>query len=197
MYVQAYVYDGDPRFLLQYGGDSLDTATTIDSWLIQPNQKYPFYCHYTQAGNAGLVNGVQLTGATSGAVIKVGHVVLTQGAVASAGMGILFFQFISGKILNGENLQVGGVTYCVAASGQQDAPLTPARSIFVSVETDTIRYCIGGATPTNAAGTPANFGIDLPALSNIVLSSPSSITTFSMLNAASESNATVEMVINF
>ena len=197
MYVIAYQYDGDPRFTLQYGGSSLNTATSFDSWLIQPHQEFPFYCYFNQAANAGLVDGVTLTGQTSGAVIKVGHVVLTQGALNSAGMGVMFYQIVSGIIATGENLRVGNTTYCVASSKQLDCPLTPVRSIYLTIESNTIRYCIGGSTPTNTGATPASFGIPLTAGQNIVLSSGNNIALFSMINAVSASLAAVDVTFNF
>jgi hypothetical protein len=195
MFIDSRFYDGDPRFTLQYG--SLNTATTFDSWLIQPHQEYPYYCYFNQAANAGLVDGVTLTGQTSGAVIKVGHVVLTQGALNSGGMGVLFYQIVSGVIATGENLRVSSTTYCVASSKQLDCPLTPVRSIYITVETNTIRYCIGGSTPTNSAATPASFGIPLTANQNIVLASGNNISSFSMINAVSNSLAVVDVTFNF
>jgi len=200
MFMNVYLYDGDPKYTLQYGGDSLDAATMIDNALVNPLQNFPYYCHFNAAANAGLVAGVTLTGQTSGAVIKVGKVVLTQGAVASAGMGILFYTtttYDSARIVSGENLRVGNTTYCVALSGHTDAPMSVARSIFITAETNTIRYCVGGATPTNAGATPASFGVPLTAGQSIVLSSPHELYTFSMINAASGSNAVVNIIVCF
>ena len=198
MFNYVWNYDGDSKYTLQYGGSSLNTATSFDNWLMQGRQQYPCYIHFNQAASASLVDGVTLTGATSGAKIKVGHVVITQGTAASAGMGVLFYTPLSDTIVvTGENMQVGASTYCVAASNQAYTPLTPIKSVYITVESNTIRYCIGGDTPTNSAGTPASFGIPLTAGQNIVLSSGYNLSTFSMINAVSASLATVDVTFNY
>lgn len=197
MLMSAYLYDGDPRFILQYGGNGMATAQTIDPWLVQPLPAFPEYCHFNQAQNAGLVAGVTLTGATSGAVITVGKVALTQGTISSAGMGVLFYRPISGHVVVGENLQLAASTYCVSGSAQRDTPLNKARSILVAVETNAIRYCVGGPIPTTSAGTPASFGVPLSVGQIIVLSGEPTMDTFSWINAVSASNAVLDMVINF
>lgn len=207
MYVQAYGYDGDSKFTVQYGGSTLNSATSFDERLLGINHdnqlaKWPKYIHFNQAQSASFVRGVQLTGATSGTIINAGPVVITQGTAASGGMGILFYNIdasspLNAQIVSGENLQVGASTYCVAASNQSDTPLTPIRSVYITVETNTIRYCIGGAQPTNSGATPASFGIPLTAGQNIVLSSGYMLQTFYMINAVSGSTATVDVTFNF
>ena len=197
---------GDTYITLQYGGSSLNTATAIDSWLLQPNPEYPFFCYFNQSASASLVDGVTLTGATSTAVIKVGRVVLTQGSAASAGMGVLFFRYdvsnpVGKVILSGENLQVSSSTYCVAASGKLDAPLTPARALFLAVETNTIRYASGGVAPTNSTATPASFGIPIVSSSGIATYASivgwKDVNSFQMLNAISGTLATVTVSVQF
>lgn len=200
MFLNVFSYDGDPKYTLQYGGDTLDAVNTLDDALVNPRVTTPYYCHFNAAANAGLALGVTLTGQTSGAIVKVGKVVVTQGTVSSAGMGVLFYTtstYDSARIVAGENLRVGNTTYCVASSGHTDAPMTVARSIFIVVETNTIRYAVGGVIPTNGAATPASFGVPLVAGQSLVLSSPIQLNTFSMINAASGSNAVVNIVVCF
>ena len=193
-----FVTDGDAYFTLQYNGDILDTATGLDSWLLNPHTEYPNYCYFNQAQNAGLVDGVTLTGQTSGAVIKVGRVVLTGGAVASAGAGVLFFQKISGTISTGENLRVSTTTYAVAASGMLDSPVgCQARAMLLQAETNAIRLAMGDVNPTNAAATPASFGVIINSGESTNISGAKNISSLKIIHAASGSNAAVNMVIYF
>lgn len=208
MYVQAYTYDGDSKFTVQYGGSGLNSATSFNENLLGINhaislEKWQKYVHFNQAQSASFVQGVQLTGATSGTIINVGPIVITQGTASSAGMGVMFYQIdpsspLNASIVSGENLTVSGpTTYCVAASKQSDTPLTPIRAVCITVESNTIRYCIGGPLPTNSVATPASFGIPLTAGQNIVLSGGYTLQTFSMINAVSSSLATVDVTFNF
>ncbi len=197
--IPVFSTSGSTYYTLRYNGDVLDSATKIDSWIQQhPRyQEFPSYCFFNQSANAGLVNGVTLTGQTSGAVIHVGRVVLTGGAVASAGMGVLIFKAISGEVVSGENLRVGATTYCVAASARLDCPSGPARSLYIMVETNNIRYALGGATPTNSAATPADFGGLVPASSNLSISGTKDVSDFQIIHAASGSNAAVTVFVIF
>lgn len=194
----AFNYDGDAYFTLQYDGDVLDSAVGLDSWLLNPPEGYVF-CYFNQGQNAGLVDGVKLTGQTSGAVIKVGRVIIPGGAIGSSNaQGILFFKPISGSIVSGENLRVSTTTYAVSASATLQPPSgLQARSIFVSVETNTIRFACGGVAPTNAAGTPASFGVPLRDKENVVISGWQDVKTFQMIHAASGSNAVVNVIVYY
>jgi hypothetical protein len=188
---------GDTYFTVQYNGDILDTAQGIDKWLLQPSEQFPRFCYFNAGQNAGLVDGVTLTGQTSGAVILVGHVSLTGGVVTSTGQGVLFFREISGHIVSGENLRVSTTTYCVATSGPLNCPLTPARSLMIQVETAALRYAIGGATPSNAAATPESFGGPFPAGSSLNVAGWHDVTTFKMIHADSSANAVVTVFVQF
>jgi len=194
----AFNYDGDAYFTLQYDGDVLDAAKGLDSWILQPPDGYLF-CYFKQGQNAGLIDGVTLTGQTSGAVIKVGRVIIPGGAIGSSNaQGVLFFRPISGNIVTGENLRVSTNTYCVTTSATLQPPTgMMARSILLVVETNTIRFAIGGVTPTNAAGTPASFGVPLVAGENIVISGWHDVRTFQMIHAVSTSNGVVNVVVHY
>lgn len=195
----GFISDGECYFTLQYNGDILDTAATLDDWLLNPRADYRRFCYFNQSANAGLVDGVRLTGQTSGAVIKVGRVVLTGGAIDSAGLGVLFFQPVSGKIVSGENLRVSTTTYCVAASGELDSPVgARARALFVQAESNDIRFAMGGATPTNSAATPANFGTIIKGIpENVMISGFKNVETFKMVHAVSTANAVVNLQIYY
>ena len=197
MSILTFPSTGDTFFTLQYNGDILDAATAIDSWILQPHQDYPKYCYFNVGSEAGLVDGITLTSA-SGAVIKVGHVALTGGALGSdTGAGVLFFREVSGNIISGEALNVGATLYCNAASGALDCPLNAAVALFVAVETNTIRYALGGATPSNAAATPASFGTPVYALGYGSFIGWKDVSQFKMIHAASGSNATVTVNVMF
>jgi hypothetical protein len=192
-------YTGDSYFQLQYDGDVLDSAKGLDEWILQPKPDYRHYCYFSSGQNAGLVDGVVLTGQTSGAVIEVGRVIIPGGVIGSSNaQGILFFKRRSGNIVSGENLRVSTTTYCVSTSGELDAPIgRPAKSVLVTVETNTIRVAYGGATPTNSAGTPASFGTAVPANGSISATSWKDIKDLKMIHAASGSNAVVNVVVSF
>jgi hypothetical protein len=192
-------YTGDSYFQLQYDGDVLDAAKALDAWLLQPPPDYPHYCYFSSGQNAGLVDNVTLTGQTSGAVIEVGRVIIPGGVIGSSNaQGILFFKRRSGNIVSGENLRVSTTTYCVSTSGELDSPIgQQARSALITVETNTIRVALGGATPTNTAGTPASFGTPIAASNSMSITSWKDIKDLKMIHAASGSNAVVNVVVSF
>ena len=57
------------------------------------------------------------------------------------------------------------------------------QGVLISVETNAIRYCVGGSTPTTALGHKISAG-DM-----IRLTSNSQISSFKYINAVAESNA--------
>jgi hypothetical protein len=198
---QVFNHSGNTAFFLQYNGNILDTAQGLDSWIRNPNahaRDYPFYCYYNQGQNAGLVDGVQLTGQTSGTVIKVGRVVLTGGALGSStGLGVLFFNYVGAHtvLTSGENLRVSTTTYCVAASSTLHTPAQRAKSAVVMVEDYDIRYTIGGVTPTVTSGTPDGLGILVAPDSGFTLNGPADVDSFMMIHALAANNATVHVAV--
>lgn len=198
--IQVFNHSGNTAFFLQYNGNILDTAAGLDSWIRNPNahaRDYPYYCYFNQSASASLVDGVQLTGQTSGAVIKVGRVVLTGGAVASAGLGVLFFYYPSSyvAITSGENLRVSSTTYCVAASSTLNTPKQRAKSLLVAVEDNDIRYTVGGVTPTVTSGTPDGLGILVNPNSGFTINGPADVDSLMMIHAAAAANATVHVAV--
>ncbi len=86
---------------------------TSTGWVVQ---SLGFMVPYT-TGSAAISVGQTVTGATSGASGVVTAVVLRTGNYgASSAVGLLTFASITGTFQNGENLQVGGVTKCVASA---------------------------------------------------------------------------------
>ena len=197
MFVNSYSYDGDCYFTLQYNGDVLDAATSLDTWLLDPPAEYPYFCYFITGSETGLTGGIRLTGATSGAVIKVGKVITTGGALGSdTGAGIIFFQKVSGEIVSGENLDIGATVYAVSASVALDVPVgCKPRSVFMMVETNSIRIALGGVAPVNAAGTPAAFGAVITANQSTAINGWKNCKSLQIINAASGSNAVVNMMV--
>lgn len=197
----TFVHDGDCYFTLQYNGDVLDTVKSLDPWILNPPAAYPFFCFYKLGQNAGLVDGVTLTGETSGGVIKVGRVIIPGGTLAgSTAAGVLFFRQVSGQIVSGENLRVSTTTYCLAASGPLDSPVGCApKEIIVQPESgsNNIRIACGGVAPTASTETPVSFGMLLLANANIVLKGWKNVSSFQMINAVAASNAVVNVMVNY
>lgn len=195
---EQFVYDGDCLVFLQYNGNVLDTAAGLDDWLLNPRINYPYFCYFNQGQSASLVDGVSLTGQTSGAVIKVGHVITTGGTLGgSDGVGILFFSKTSGEIQSGENLRVVATTYCVAGSIAKAAPLGKPKAVSLDVETNNIRYALGGFTPTSSTGTPASYGILLVATLSKYIAGTQNVASLQMIHAAGASNAVVNVGIYY
>lgn len=192
----VFTVDGDCLVTLQYGGDTLDSATKINSWLLDQKQSPEFnhFCYFIQGQNAGLVDGVTLTGQTSGAVIVVGRVITTNGAVGSSdALGILIYKITSGEIVSGENLRVAAATYAVSASIRRPRPIFEPRAIMLDVETNNIRFTLGGSTPTTSTGTPASYGTLLSAGASKYISGYVNISQFQMIHAIAASNAVVNV----
>ena len=175
----------------------LNTATKLDAALLHPPSSYwtPF-----TSGDAGLLKGARLTSASNAGVVQVTAVVLTVGALTGAGQGILFFDKVSGEIAKADVLKIGGssgTAECTAKSAALSCPMLPATSAFISVETNAIRMCASGTSPTNSAGTPAGFGHYIFPTQSFSMSGWSTMKNFSMINAISGTLAVVTVTIQF
>jgi hypothetical protein len=70
------------------------------------------------SGATGQISdGASITGASSGATATVVRAMLRSGTWTASGTGTLILSGVTGTFTNGENIQVGGVTKVVAASG--------------------------------------------------------------------------------
>lgn len=78
-----------------------------------------------QTGSGAIADGDIVTGATSGATGTVKRFCLQSGAMTGAGKGKLVFQAVAGNFVNGENLQVAGVTKAVSIGTQVAVTLQP------------------------------------------------------------------------
>ncbi len=173
----VFPYEGDAYLTLKYSGSVLSSAVSLDPYVIKPTTNY--YIHFHSGQNAGLVDGVTLTGQTSGGVIKADRVLITSGSTGSSNaVGVLFCEHLSdNKIVSGENLRVSTTTYCVAHSPLLSTPFSlSARALFLTVETNSLRISYSGVPPTSGSGTPASFGhlVASSALSSIRIISSSS-----------------------
>ena len=75
--------------------------------------------------------------------------------------------------------------------------MTPAKSISASVENNTMRFTVSGVSPTNSAGTPANFGQPLTAGMALTIAGWSTVKKFSWIAAVSGSDPLLNVGINF
>jgi hypothetical protein len=193
-----FPWEGEAYLYLQYGGSGLNTATAIDTNVLCPQNKK--FVYFQQGQNAGLANGVILTGQTSGCVIRVDKVLITEGTTSgSDALGVLFFDHLNAyTVVSGENLRVSTTTYAVAASNCIDAPYRMnARSLFVQTETNSIRFIYAGNTPTTSGGTPANLGAILTAGNNIVIAGWEAVRRFKFINAVNGGLATVNIHVSY
>jgi hypothetical protein len=195
----AFIYDGDAYIYLQYSGDGLDSAVSLDSAILEPDSNTKYYCYFKQGQNAGLVDGVQLTGQTSGAVIKAKKIITSAGAVGTSdATGVMFYDKVSGTVVSGENLRVSTTTYAVSASKQLDAPVgRKARAILLTVETNSIRFTQSGVSPTSSTGTPASFGHLILDTGSVTISGYKNVRDFKMINAVAASNAVANLTIYY
>jgi hypothetical protein len=195
--MQTFNVTGEEGITVQYSGDVLDVAVSLDANLINPPCQ--FYVMFT-SGVATLVKGVKLTGQTSTNTCRVKAVVVTSGTLAgNDGAGILFLEELSGPITATENLRVSTTTYCIANTTQIDckAEGMSAKSMFLTVETNTLRINWTGASPTTSAGTPASFGHPITAGQSIEISGNVNVKNFKMINAATASNGVANITIKY
>lgn len=191
---------GEAGLTVQYLGDLIDAAMTIDTNLLAPPVSATHYIRFTAGANAGLVAGVTLTGQSSSAVVAVVAVVTTSGTIgASDAAGLLFVRVISGTVTSGENLRVSTTTYCVARSSQLANRFAGmnASALYMTCETNSIRYTLDGVVPINSSGTPASLGHLLVAGDNLLLMGMGNIRNLGFLNAASASNGVLTVSVIF
>ncbi len=70
----------------------------------------------------------------------------------------------------------------------------PAIAAFITCEDQGVRYCFGGETPTQGA---AGLGHVLAANSDIYLNNPQLVQTFSFINEANATVATIQVTFEF
>jgi hypothetical protein len=187
---EAFVY-------LQYSGNTgMDTATSIPSPVLNP--KWNTYLHFT-AGTSDLIIGKNIIGGTSGATANVKEIVITNGTLAgSDAAGIIFIDNITGTWALGENITISGPsTIGVARSVVLYVPMTPAKTVFLQCETNSVRLCWTGYTPTNSVATPASQGIVFEPTENVEITGWNNISNLKFINAVSTSNATLNIIVGY
>ena len=195
--MEVFQVSGETGITLKYSGNLLDSAVGLDAELLQPPTQ--FYVPFN-TGATGLDIGLVLTGGTSSAKMQVRAVIITSGTLAgSDAAGILFIDHISGTITDTENLNNGITTYAIAAASQIDCEVMGlmAKSILLTVETNTIRINWTRQNPTNTAATPASFGHPMTPGQNIEINGYSNVRKFKMINAASANNSIVNITIKY
>lgn len=188
---------GESFVYLQYSGDGgLDAATSISSSILNP--KWNTYLHFT-AGTSNLVVGKNIIGGTSTATANVKAVVVTSGTLAgNNGAGIIFLDNITGTWALGENITISGpTTVGVARSTVLYIPMLQAKSVFLQCETNSVRLCWSGYTPTNSAATPANQGILFQANENLEITGWNNISNLQFINAVSTSNGVLNVIVGY
>jgi len=199
--MQIFVTEGTGVIYLKYSGDAtseiLNTSTGLDSYVTHLKTRYMSY--FSAGGETGLVDGVTLTGQTSGAIIQVKRVLITNGTIgADDAVGALFFDVITGTITNGENLRVGTTTYCVAESAEIEIPKgMRLRHITLQVETHSLRVGWSPCQITNSAATPASYGMLIQANENMTVVGNINCANFKLINAVADSYGVANLILSY
>jgi len=191
--------NGEAGIYVKYQGDVVDTAIKLPKALAQLPDEATHYVRFT-AGIATLINGALLTGGTSKNTCRVVEVVVTNGTLAgNDGEGILFINELSGPITSGENLDIGVTTQCVARTTNIENKFRGcvAKALFMTVETNSVRFTLDGLTPTNSAATPASYGHLIQANENIEIVGWDNVKNFYFINAVSTSNGVVNLTVMY
>lgn len=189
----VYPFKGDVGLEGPIGGDLMDASFTIPASLIAPPLGSKYWIAFSAGQNAGLVDGVNLVGQTSTFTFHVLKVITLYGTIGTSdAAGILLIDSETGVATAGENLRVSTTTYCIARTTSLDATWfagKKAKQLALTVETNALRYCAGGRTPTNAAATPASQGHLLNPGDVGLWDGWKSMSNLKLINAASASNA--------
>jgi hypothetical protein len=186
---------------LKYSGDLVDVAQSLSTHVLHPPSRT--YMRFS-VGVATLVTGVRLVGQSSNAVLTVNGVVVTAGTLSgNDGAGIIFVTVVSGTPQDGENLRISATTQCVSRSTVITIPAPHwgaeiARAVFVQVETNSIRLLWDGSTPTTSGETgDVSFGFLLTDAQSIPLKGEQNVKNLKFINAATASNAVVNLAIYY
>lgn len=177
--------------------DLTDTATTMAKCLMNPPTEY--LVPFTTGGN-DMYRGQLLTGATSSAVVRVVDWVQTGGSNAGDNMtGVAFIEMVSGTITAGENLAVGASVKMVPVTAEikHGAYGLSPKAMYISCETQNMRYTMSGIPPTNSDATPASMGHLLTAGDELMITGWQNIKRFSFINAVSTSNGALHMTVMY
>lgn len=188
---------GEAFIYLQYSGDGgLDAANSISPLILNP--RVNTYLHYT-AGTSNLTVGKNIIGGTSSATANINGVVITSGTLAGGdAAGIIFITNITGTWASGENITISGpTTIGVARSAVMSVPMIPAKTALLQCETNNVRICWNGYTPTNSAATPANQGVLMQPIENIEINGWNNISNLKFINAVSTSNGVLNIIVGY
>ena len=187
---------------VQYSGNLLDTVIGFDDCLLSPPTTDYFRF---KTGIVGFGKGSYLTGGTSGCIVRIEDIAISVGSLATSDAeGIAFITLVTGTITAGENLNdATPTTMCVALSTNLSMPFGEsvkhslrAKAVSVYVETNSIRVCYDGSSPTNAAESTdwASFGGVLVATDILNLKEWMNVKNFKWINAASSANSKVTVI---
>lgn len=197
----VFAHQGQATIYLKYVGDGtstiLNTATGLDDYVKE--LKTPYIQYFSAGQSASLVDGVTLTGQTSGAVLHVERVLITQGTLGgSDACGVLFCKSITGTVTAGENLRVSTTTYCVAVESQKAIPKGLfLKHITMQVENNNLRVLWDGLSPTNSAATPASWGLLVQANENLPIAGYHNCCNLKMINAVAGSYGYASLLLAY
>jgi hypothetical protein len=177
---------------MYYPADDLnDVAVSMPAIAVCPPTEY--YFPYTTGGN-DLAEGMILTGGTSSCKVRVVKFTVASGTNAGDNMtGIMFVEILSGTITAGENLSIGASVKCVPTTAEikHGAYGLQAKAMYVSCETQNMRYTLDGTAPTTAMGHLLTAGDEL------MITGWSNIKRFKWRNAADANNGALHITVMF
>jgi hypothetical protein len=190
---------GNAGVFLKYEGNLIDAVISMDPDILQPPSKY--YLRFS-AGATGLVNGVELNGGTSTAILRVQGVVIASGTLAGGdATGVIFVTITSGVFEIDENLNTAApATLAIARSTLLTLPKEytyGVKSIVLQIEGAQVRLLFDGSNPTNTAANAASFGILLNPFDSYLIKGWTNCQKLRFINAVSTANATVNMMVSY
>lgn len=201
--MKVFDYDGDAALHLKFSGDLVDTVRALSTMTsIFPVPTSVDYILRYHTGTALLVAENKILGGTSGFTAIIVGVLISAGTLAGGdAQGLLLVRDPSGTLTaTGEAYTVGGSAACTTVTSIACSDLIKGKyptAAYISVETNTIRYCIDGSTPTNSAATPASVGDPLYDKDVMVLKGGKNVYNLKFINAVSTSNGVLNLTLLF
>ena len=195
--MKVFDYDGDAGLYLNLSGNLIDAAWSVSSFngLYLVPAETSHILRFT-TGTAYLVAGKTITGATSTFNAHLLAVVIGSGTLAGGdATGFILVSNPSGTLtVGGENYTVGSDACCTSTQSLECPSWIKGRrptALWMTVETNTIRYTHDGTTPTTAVGH------SLAAGGALVLKGAKNIYNLKVINAAGASNSSCHLTFLF
>lgn len=194
----VFVVSGEGAIHLKYAGAVLDSATKLDSAIINPPTEQIVY--FKGGAETTLADNCRLVGETSACILQVKRVVVTAGSIAGDDAeGILFVEVLSGTVTSGENLQIDSTTQCVALTSniQCKAYGLQAKAAYLSCEAQSVRYRWDGVDASDADDTAVSYGHLLTSGEEVMINGWINVKNLSMTNAADNADGTIYVTVAF